>query len=109
MSYDIELVDEKDNKFELPYPIEAGGTYQVGGTQETELNVTYNYCKHFNFRDLENKKAKDTIKDFEEAIKKLKDDVNPDYWAPTEGNAKTAIKILYGFAKLYPEGTWKVY
>lgn len=42
----------------------------------------------------------------EDAISKLGDDVSDDYWAPTEGNAKTALTQLLAMAQLRPDGVW---
>ena len=41
------------------------------------------------------------------AAAKLKDDVDPDYWKPTEGNVKRAIFGLIALAQLRPDGVWE--
>lgn len=51
-------------------------------------------------------KAKDSIPELQKAVDKLKNDADPDYWEPTEGNAKKAILDLIELAKLCPEGIW---
>jgi hypothetical protein len=40
------------------------------------------------------------------AMDKLGDDVDPDYWTPTEGNAKRALAGLLALAQLRPDGVW---
>ena len=80
MSYDIYLKDPVTKEVvevDTPHFI-AGGTYAIGGTKELWLNVTYN----------------------------LGDDVNPDYWKSTEGNAKRALLQLLAMAKIRPDGIW---
>ena len=51
MSYDISLKDVEGDIVEVPH-FQEGGTYAIGGQSEAELNVTYNYAKHFDFRSL---------------------------------------------------------
>lgn len=44
----------------------------------------------------------------EDAISKLGDDVDPDYWKPTEGNTKEALNGLLIIAKASdPDGVWE--
>ena len=40
------------------------------------------------------------------AIAQLGDDVDDDYWKPTEGNAKRALTQLLALATMRPEGIW---
>ena len=40
------------------------------------------------------------------AIAQLGDDVDADYWAPTEGNAKRALLKLRALATMRPDGIW---
>jgi hypothetical protein len=40
------------------------------------------------------------------AMEQLGDDVDPDYWKATEGNAKRALAQLLAFAQLRPDGVW---
>lgn len=46
------------------------------------------------------------IQILENAINQLGDDVDPDYWEPTEGNAKRALLKLLAMAKMRPDGIW---
>ena len=36
----------------------------------------------------------------------LGDDVDDDYWKPTEGNAKRALYGLLAMAQMRPDGVW---
>ena len=115
MSYDIRLADPITKEtiiLDAPHQIK-GGTYAVGGTNEAWLNVTYNYGKHFyplfgdkGIRELYGKSGAESIPILENAILQLDDDVNEDYWAATEGNAKRALLGLLAFAKIRPDGIW---
>ena len=40
------------------------------------------------------------------AIEKLGNDIDPDYWKPTEGNAKKALYGLLALAQIRPDGVW---
>jgi hypothetical protein len=48
----------------------------------------------------------DSIPILEKAIAQLGDDVDEDYWEPTEGNAKRALSQLLALAKMRPDGVW---
>ena len=115
MSYDIALhcacCDQRLH-FDEPHDL-RGGTYEVGGTREARLNVTYNYAPHSyrtmgekGIRELYGKRAIDTVPLLEKAISELKTDVNDDYWEPTEGNARRALENLLTMAKAKPLGVW---
>ena len=120
MSYDISIVDRKTKQeIEVEVPIDLrGGTYAVGGTTRLWLNITYNYAPFFRrvFNDhgpdgihcIEGQKVEDTIPWIEKAIEQLGDDVDSNYWAPTEGNAKKSLINLLKLAKMYPEGEWEI-
>ena len=116
MSYDCRLVDpvskeplETASKHEI-----TGGTYCIGGTTELWLNVTYNYGGHFRrvmpngIRGLDGMMAVDSIPILERAIAQLGDEVDDDYWEPTEGNAKKALYGLLALAKMRPDGVWEI-
>lgn len=116
MSYDIELVDPVSRtvlQVEFTHQM-CGGTYAMGGTNELHLNVTYNYAKHFyrvmgenGIRTLYDMSGADSIPILEQAIANLGDDASPDYWEPTEGNAKRSLIQLLTMAKLRPDGVWR--
>ncbi len=134
MSYDIELVDPVTREvleLEAPHHM-RGGTYQVGGTTRAHLNVTYNYYPQFArvFAELDSPHPKaphwlhedagpvrgirtiygltgaESLPVLDKAIAALGDDVDPDYWKATDGNAKRALTQLRALAALRPDGLW---
>ncbi len=115
MSYDIELTDpDTGDVLHLDEPHQMrGGTYAIGGTTEARLNVTYNYGSHYyrvmgekGIRTIYGMTGRASIPVLEDAISKLGDDVDDDYWKPVEGNAKQALKHLLVLAKTKPDGVW---
>ena len=107
MSYDIDLCD----------PV-SGETLHLdrvhGGTTKLSLNVTYNYAKHFyrvlgqeGIRTIYGKTGAESIPALKDAISSLADDVDDNYWEPTEGNAKASLLELLVMAQLRPDGVWK--
>ena len=116
MSYDIDLTDpitgsvlKLDGKHHM-----QGGTYQVGGTINLSLNITYNYSKHY-CRVLDGEKGirfiygmtgAESLPVLKKAIDELGDDTTEDYWEPTEGNAKAALLQLHAMATMRPDGVW---
>lgn len=115
MSYDICLCDpvtKKTLEFSSPHTM-AGGTYQLGGTTEAWLNVTWNYGKFYRrvfgengIRALYGKSGAESIGMLEKAISELGDDANGNYWEATEGNAKRPLIQLLAFARMRPDGVW---
>lgn len=115
MSYDIELKEPVSGEtiiFDNLHDIK-GGTYQLGGSSEAWLNITYNYGKHYyrlfgekGIRTIYGMTGAESIPILKDVISKLGDDVHPDYWKPTEGNAKRALYGLLAFAQLRPDGIW---
>ena len=115
MSYDISLVDpvtRETLEVESPHHI-RGGTYAVGGTSEAWLNITYNYGRFYRevfgekgIRTIYGMTGAESIPVLKAAMDKLGDDVDPDYWEPTEGNAKRALAGLLALAQLRPDGIW---
>ena len=112
MSYDIELrhpVTGDTLQLDEPHHM-RGGTYQVGGTTDARLSVTYNYWNHFRsafgnargIRCLYGMAGADSIPVLKAAAGKLGDDVCENYWTPTEGNAKAAIMQLLALARMRP-------
>jgi len=94
-----------------------GGTYALGGTDRAELNITYNYSKHFyswldtkdGLRWLDNKTAKQTIKQLEIAVHNLGTKRTLNYWDNTPGNAGYALSILLFWARKHPRAKWVVH
>jgi hypothetical protein len=120
MSWDFDLCDSVTGdvlSVEEKHQIK-GGTYCVGGTNALTLNVTYNYSdiidKVFPCTDeyahcMNNLSGAESIPLLKEAISKLGNDVDDDYWSATEGNAKRALNGLLAFAQMRPDGVWHVY
>ena len=117
MSYSISLVDPVTKEtLELDEPhFMRGGTYAVNGTKELWLNITYNYGPIYYRPDILGKNGiraiyglsgADSISILETAAAALNDDVHPDYWLATEGNAKRSLLQLLAMAKLRPDGIW---
>ena len=113
MSYDIDLKDPVTKAvIELASPHHMrGGTYAIGGTRDASLNVTYNYAPHFyrtlgdgGIRKLYGMTGAESLPMLRLAIAQLKDDVDDDYWKPTEGNAKRALMQLAALAEMRPDG-----
>ena len=132
MSYDIELTDPvTGTTLELDAPHHMrGGTYAVGGTTLAHLKVTYNYSGHYKrafghdaielddfqrmfgggetgIRSIYGMTGAASIPVLRSAAAKLGDDVDPDYWKSTEGNAKRALLQLIALAEMRPDGVWK--
>ena len=115
MGYDLYLMDPKRQeraRTDKPHNI-SGGTYQVGGTTELWIHITYNYAKHFQntlgkrgIRTIYGMTGEESIPVLQAATDKLKDDVHEDYWKPTEGNAKKALLDCIELAKLARHGVW---
>lgn len=130
MSYDISLCDpvtketlEVDEKHHI-----RGGTYQVGGTTELCLNVTYNYApwyyehidKENGIRWLYEKTGAECIPRLKQAIQAITEAKQPphdaekhlakgdpeNYWTPTAENAARALCGLLALAQLRPDGVF---
>jgi hypothetical protein len=93
-----------------------GGTYVIGGSTDAELNITYNYSKHY-YRTLDEKEgldwlsekfARDCVGRLEKAIKELGTERSTDYWSPTPGNAGYALSILLDWANQHPNAVFRV-
>lgn len=116
MSYDVYFCDPVSGKvIEInDKHFMRGGTYAIGGTTALSFNVTYNYSRNyevhnFSIRDLNNKTALEAIPELERVIGLLGDDVAPDYWKATDGNAKRALISLLTMAKMRPDAIIKVF
>ena len=123
MSWDFSLCDvvtgkilETEEKHFM-----KGGTYCIDGTREMSLNITGNYSDIISnafepYEDsylsyayiLADKTGAESIPLLKNAINKLSDDVNDDYWKATEGNAKRALQQLLALAQIRPDGIWHV-
>lgn len=117
MSYDIDLRDPVSGEVLEAEQIHQikGGTYAVYGTREMHLNITYNYAEFYyrddvfgenGIRTIYGMTGAESIPVLKKAIAALADNVSPDYWEPTEGNAKRALTGLLAFAQMRPDGVW---
>jgi len=108
VSFDIDLLDVDGKLLVGSTTREEGGTYALGGTPDCSLNVTYNYSPFFAYRNLDGRKASETVADLCSAVATLGTEQNADYWAATRGNAGYACAILLAFAEEFPDGIWEV-
>jgi hypothetical protein len=114
MSYDIYLKDPVTKEVltsEVPHKI-RGGTYACE-TSHMWLNITYNYARFFyrvigekGIRTIYGMSGAESIPLLKNAIDKLADDCDPDYWKATEGNAKQSLYKLVALAQMRPDGVW---
>ena len=117
MSYDIEF--QKDGEAcTLPFPPPHGGIYCLGEDfRKAWLNITYNYWRIYykyglsinklkkherGIRVLEGKSASQCVRILTSVIPQLGNETDPDYWKPTEGNAKCALVNLLSIAVAVP-------
>lgn len=114
MSYDCFIVDRNGEPIEVTQ-VPTGGTYRAyDGPQEAWFNMTFNYSQHIykvlegGIPGLDGKLVRDTIPQILEAEGRLEGEPDPDYWAPTEGNAKKALKGLLMLAVQAPDGYWEI-
>lgn len=115
MSYDVYLADIDGEPIYLDEPHDQrGGTYELGGTREAWLNVTYNYGPILRrvlgpdgIRTLYGRRGIESIPLLINAIEMLDDDVSEDYWEATEGNVRVALSGLLFLAQRAPQGIWK--
>lgn len=104
-----EIIEVKDTHFM------QGVNYAVGGTNELRLTVTYNYGRIFRrpevlgedgVRTIYGMTGAESIPVLQNAIANLGNDTSPDYWNPTDGNAKRALCQLLAMAQMRPDGIW---
>jgi hypothetical protein len=115
MSYDIKLVDPVTKEVlrtDFRHHI-RGGTYCIDGEDRLKLNVTYNYATILRsafgdkgIRTIYGMSGAESLPVLMNARDALKDDVDDDYWKPTEGNVKRAVCGLIALAQMRPDGIW---
>lgn len=115
MSYDLYLKDpvtKKTINLDRPHFM-RGGTYCIQGDNEAHINITYNYAPVFQkvlgengIRSLYGLSGVESIPKIKYAISQLDNDVNDDYWQPTEGNVKQSLYQCLALAAMHPEGIW---
>lgn len=123
MSYDVTLCDPdtKEPLRDRYVHHMTGGTYQLGGTDELWLSVTYNYatilCRVLVHPDrtrrdgmwvLHGLTGAESLPLLDDAIGQLGLDEVDDYWSATEGNVRRALVYLRTMAALRPYGVWRV-
>lgn len=85
-----------------------GSNYAIDGSELANITITYNYVDFFDFRQLHEMKAKDSISILQKAVDKLGTKQDNDYWARTPGNAGHVCSVLLTWAKLHLEAIWDV-
>ena len=129
MSYALGLRDPiADQWCELEEPHQMrGGTYPIGGSMTATINITYNYARHYRrvfqprasehlcldedgnlsgIRVIYGLTGAEAIPILQRAIELLANDVDEDYWKPTEGNAKRALLQCLALSRMRPDGVW---
>ena len=102
MSWWVSITDPETDQYMVVKPFSEGGTYDMGGSSDADLNITYNYSPHYyrvldledGLRGLNGKDAAFALPVLRKGIESLEEDVADDYWAPTEGNARRALVTL---------------
>ena len=100
MSWNIELQTKNGQVVKTDRIRKEGGTYSIFGTRNAELNVTYNYGKIFDFKEIDGLSAQEAFVVLAKAVCDLGCLEGPsvDYWKCTKGNVKKALLILLEFA-----------
>lgn len=103
MSWDIHVVNSKDKSYvclKSKHYIK-GGTFAIGGTDMAWLNITYNYSDFYyrlwpisGIRTLYGIPLRNAVEMLKAGISKLRGRPCENYWEPTSGNAKAALKSL---------------
>lgn len=115
MSYDLYLRNSDGQIAVVPDGHDLrGGIYALGGSAYAEFNITYNYWVHFRrvlgdkgIRTLYGKTGAETVPILQQAIDRLGRDTDPDYWKPTEGNARKALECCLLLARACPDAIWE--
>lgn len=114
MGYWVSLFGDDGEHVTVPRHQE-GGVVVVGGSCEAHISITYNYSPiyrgmaAFSLRDLNGKRAGETVSILESVVKCVGTaNDSDDYWEPTPGNAGRAAAVLLEWAKLHPQATWRV-
>ena len=105
MSWWVSLDDPVTGAYLPVENFSEGGTYVLGGSTEADINITYNYGKHYGvlgekgLDGLNGMTAKDALPILERGVASLGDEMNDDYWKATEGNAKRPLVILASWCR----------
>jgi hypothetical protein len=114
-SYETEPCPEPCYPSVIVERFQDGGTQPMGGTDEAEINVTYNYGREFHqvlgadFREaLSGKRASDVLALLEAGAAQLGTERSADYWEPTPGNAGAVLARLAAWARQHPDAVFRV-
>jgi hypothetical protein len=115
MSFWVSLTGEDGNIIDVS-SFEEGGTYQVGGCNRADLNITYNYSPYYyevldtdnGLRWLDGKEASECIDRLQKSVDVLGVEHSDNYWDSTKGNAGYALSILLGWARKNPQAVFRV-
>lgn len=98
MSWDVRIVTAEGERRVLPFKHGLrGGTYQVGGSNEAWLNITYNYGARYreiwghSLDGLNGQTVAEASPKLVDAIRRLGRERGDDYWEATPGNAGAAL------------------
>lgn len=115
MSYSVYSCDPVDNELMLAdqHQFLRGKTYAPDGRIEEWVGIPYNYnsqfCRLFGEKGIgaiNGLTGKESIPVIKTAISRLDDDVNSNYWIPTDGNVKQALNCLLRLAASEPYDVW---
>jgi hypothetical protein len=130
MSYELYLNDNDGHTCQVT-PHQEGGTACIMtkttnpatgketitlGTADANLNITFNYNKHFPFRDLHGVRAGTAIPWLRHIVemygteRHVSDPPDPnDYWQSTKGNVGYCLSIILEWCKQHPDSRISVY
>ena len=114
MGYWVSLRDENDECC-LVQKHSEGGTYVIGGTDEADMSVTWNYlgltyeAMGIEFKSMRNLTGAQSIPLLEKGVAALGTERSDDYWAATPGNAGAMLAVLLSWAKQHPNGRWEIH
>src|SRR3990167_6533481 len=116
MSWWIYLNDNVGTTLEVTEFVD-GGTYEMDGSSEARLNITYNYSEFYyqhldaqhGLHWLSGKTGQETVDRLRLAVNALGTERDDDYWKSTPGNAGAALARLLQWAELYPDGIWELH
>ena len=75
-------------------------------TDERYKEFGYKVGYLYGIRSIYGMTGAESIPVLKRAVEQLGDETDPDYWKPTEGNAKKPLLQLIAMAKLRPDGVW---
>lgn len=118
MGFSIALVDKDTRDPVQVRPFSAGSVYAIGGSDEADISITYNYSKLYarvpswdgkTLRNLvRDQRAGDILPKLREGLAHLGSEKSADYWEPTPGNAGAILKILVGWAEDNPDAIFTI-